>query len=153
MARIQDGMEAFFKQDEWTYGPGRVASTLVTGFAGDSGRWTCLAYCAEESQQLMFYSVCPVNSPPEKLASISEFLHRANYGLHVGNFELDVSDGEVRFKTSIDLEGSDASFALVRNVVYANVMQMDRYLPGILDIIHGDVSAEQAIEKVENPPG
>ena len=39
-----------------------------------------------------------------------------------------------------------------RNVVYANVMQMDRYLPGILDIIHGNVTAEQAIEKVENPP-
>ena len=152
MATIKEGIEAFFKQDEWTYGPGRLDNTLVTGFKGDAGRWSCLAYAAEQQQQLMFYSVAPFDAPPERVLAVSEFVHRANYGLHIGNFELDMGDGEVRFKTSIDTEGTDLSFELVRNVVYANVMQMDRYLPGLMAVLGGLATPAEAIDQVENPP-
>jgi hypothetical protein len=152
MGRIQEGVEGFFKQDDWAYGPGRIDSTLVTAFKGDAGQWSCLAYCAEEQQQVMFYSVCPISSTPEKLVSISEFIHRANYGLHVGNFELDVSDGEIRFKTSVDVEGAELTFELMRNTVYANVMQMDHYLPGLFGILHAGLTAEAAIALVEGAP-
>ena len=79
-------------------------------------------------------------------------MHRANYGLHIGNFELDMGDGEVRFKTSIDTESTALSFELVRNVVYANVMQMDRYLPGLMAVLGGQATPADAIDQVENPP-
>ncbi len=149
MGRIQEGIEAFFKQDDWAYSPGRMGGTLLTGFKGEAGRWTCLAYAAETQQQFMFYSISPVNAPMELIGAVGEFVHRANYGLHIGNFELDVNDGEIRFKTSVDVEGSELPFELARNVVYANVMQMDRYLPGLLAIIHGGMNAADAIAKVE----
>jgi len=35
---------------------------------------------------------------------VNEFLTRANYGLNIGNFEMDFQDGEIRFKTAIDVE-------------------------------------------------
>ena len=78
---------------------------------------------------------------------------RANYGLIIGNFEMDFSDGEVRYKTSIDVEDEDEddrlSVALIKNLVYANVLTMDRYLPGVMSIIYGDVSPAQAIAQME----
>jgi hypothetical protein len=67
----------------------------------------------------------------------------------IGNFEMDFEDGEIRYKTSIDVEGDSLSSALIKRLVYANVMMMDAYLPGIMSVIYGDVSPEDAITQIE----
>ena len=150
MGRILDAVSDFFEANEWRaselQGP---AEGLVTGYRGDNGNWTCMAVVIEEHDQLLFYSICPVTAPVEARATVGEYLHRANYGLHIGNLELDYNDGEIRFKTSIDVEGAELTVALVRNLVYLNCRMMDRYLPGVLGIIHGNMSATGAIAKVE----
>ena len=78
------------------------------------------------------------------------FLTRANYGLLIGNFEMDYNDGEVRYKTSIDVEGDRLSKALVKRLVYDNLAVMDRYLPGVLSVIYGGASPTEAIAQVES---
>ena len=98
---------------------------------------------------MVFYSICPTACPEEKRASMMEFLHRANYGLHMGNFEFDGSDGEIRFKTSVDVEGSELNTKLCRNAVYMNCLMMDRYLPGILGLMYGEMTVVEAIQKVD----
>lgn len=66
-----------------------------------------------------------------------------------GNFEMDFEDGEIRYKTSIDVEGESLSFALIKKLVYANVTMMDEYLPGIIAAIKSNVSAKDAIAQIE----
>ena len=80
---------------------------------------------------------------------VAEFITRANYGLKVGNFEMDMDDGEVRFKTSIDVEKDQLNRTQVSNLVYANVWTMDRYLPGIFSVIYGSENPRQAVNKIE----
>lgn len=80
---------------------------------------------------------------------MAEFLTRANYGLMIGNFEMDFNDGEIRYKTSIDVEGDNLSSALLKQLVYANVMTMDQYLPGIIAVIDGNISPVDANAKIE----
>jgi len=123
---------------------------LITGFRGENGNWTCMAVAIEEHEQLLYYSVCPVTVPEDRRSAIGEFLHRANYGLHIGNFEIDFNDGEIRFKTSIDVEGAEINAALIRNIIYMNCMMMDRYLPGVLAILHGGSTPQEAIKTVES---
>jgi hypothetical protein len=149
MGKITDTLQAFFSENEWATSEGREGS-LVTGFAGRNGQWTCVAVSLEAQDQLLFYSVCPVTTPTEKLGAIAELLHRANYGMHIGNFEVDFTDGEIRFKTSIDTEGDEPSVALYRNLIYMNCMMMDRYLPAILKVIAGDTTPGEAVGEVEN---
>jgi hypothetical protein len=62
---------------------------------------------------------------------------------------MDYSDGEIRYKTSIDVENDKLSDAILRNLVYANLWTTDRYLPGILSVIYGDVTPVEAIQKSE----
>jgi hypothetical protein len=81
---------------------------------------------------------------------VADFLTRANYGLIVGNFEMDLNDGEVRYKTSIDVEGDELTPALLRNLAYTNVKTMDRYLPGLMSVMYGALTSEQAIHMVED---
>ena len=154
MAQILEAMVDFFTTDEWPFLQIEGQAALRTGFKGENGEWTCYARAREEMEQFVFYSVCPTNVPPERRPAMAEFLTRANYGLIIGNFEMDLTDGEVRYKTGIDVEGDRLSAALVKNLVYANVLTMDQYLPGIMRLIYADVSPAEAIVQVEGPaPG
>lgn len=139
----------FFVEDGWKFTRIQGKPLLSLPFRGDHGNWQCWAQVLEERQQFIFYSVCPVNVPEGKRLAVAEYLTRANYGLVIGNFEMDFRDGEVRYKTSIDVEGAEIAPALVRNLVYANVITMDRYLPGLLGVIYGNLTPEQAIAQVE----
>lgn len=149
-------MEMFFQQDEWPHH--RVDSDGIrTAYKGDHGQWSCFCRARATAQQYVFYSVCPVQVPENRLVAMAEFLSRANYGLIIGNFELDFNDGELRYKTSLDVEGLQLDYppeqpwaiSLFKQIVYANVLTMDRYLPGILRIIASDTTPAEVIAEIE----
>ncbi|MEQ9234516.1 YbjN domain-containing protein [Coleofasciculus sp. E2-BRE-01] len=139
----------FFTADDWTYTKIQGEPTLHLAFQGKNGTWTCYAKAREEEQQVVFYSICPIKAPKTKRRALGEFIARANYGMIIGNFELDFTDGEIRYKTSVDVEGSTLTFALIKRLVYTNIMMMDEYLPGITSVIKGDASPEDAIAQIE----
>ena len=142
-------VEQFFTDDEWYYARLDGQTLLQANFSGKNGHLNCFAQTNEEQFIFFFYSICPVNVPAERRLPVAEFLTRANYGLKVGNFEMDIDDGEVRFKTSIDVEKTELNRELVSNLVYANVWTMDRYLPGILTVTYGSETPLVAIQKIE----
>ncbi len=147
--QIFNAIIEFFEEDDWNFHSVGGLPVLSMPFTGKNGKWMCYAQAREKQQQFVFYSVCPINVPPEKINAAVEFITRANYGMIIGNFELDYSDGEIRYKTSIDVEGTSLSYALAKQVVYANVIIMDRYLPGIMRVIYGDAAPIDEIQKIE----
>ncbi|BAZ16702.1 hypothetical protein NIES4071_85800 [Calothrix sp. NIES-4071] len=146
---IFEEMVNFFTADDWPFVQLQGQPTLQIAFQGENGTWTCYARARAEQQQFLFYSVCPVKAPSSKLLAIAEFLTRANSGLAIGNFELEFADGEISYKTSIDVEGDRLSSALIKNLVYANVRMMDEYMPSIMSIIYGNLSPEEAINQID----
>ena len=116
---------------------------------GKNGKWMFFGHALEGSEQLMLYSICPVNALEPKSSEMAEYITRANYGLFIGNFEMDYGDGEVRYKTSIDVEGDRLVPNQVKQLVYQNFSTMDRYLPGIMKVLYSDVSPADAIQEVE----
>jgi hypothetical protein len=149
MGEIFETAVRFFSEDGWPFTQLEGKPVLRMGFKGDNGQWTCFAQAREEQRQCVFYSVCPTNVPEHKRMAMAEFLTRANYGLIIGNFEMDFDDGEVRYKTSLDVEGDHLSPALVKSLVYANVVTMDRYLPGIMRVTYSDLPPAAIIAEIE----
>lgn len=143
-----DTLIAFFEQDDWQYEQG-VAGGLLTAFKGENGQWTCQVGVLEDRQQVVFLSICPLEAPPDHRHAVSEFIQRANYGLFVGHFEMDFDSGRVQCRTGIDVEGSALTIPLVRNLVYLNVVLMDKYLPGLTLMINGQGSPAAAIRAIE----
>lgn len=148
----------FLESEEWPYAQLSNSSsdndlpltTLRLAFRGDNGQWSCYVKINQEQQTVCFYSICPVSAEADQCDAIAHFITRANYGMVLGNFELDFSDGEIRYKTSIDVEGDRLTPALVQNLVYTNVMMMDQYLPGVIAVLDQGLSPEEAIALVEN---
>jgi hypothetical protein len=150
-AEIYPTMIDFFTQEDWIFSkiPGELALQLP--FQGQNGTWNCYAKAREDQQQFVFYSICSILAPKPKRSKIAHFLTLANYGLLLGNFELDYNDGEIRYKTSIDVEGDQISPALIKRLVYTNIAMMDEYLPGIRAIIEENIDPVNAIALIETP--
>lgn len=149
MGDIFDAMVSFFQEDDWYFSQMGEEPILQMGFRGSNGSWVCYAQAKEERGVCLFYSICPVKAPEEKRPALAEYLTRANYGMLIGNFEMDWSDGEVRYKSSISIADEDLSAALIEPLVYANVFTMDRYLSGIMAVIYGDMSPAEAVAQIE----
>lgn len=145
---IHQAVAAFLRADRWAHEamPGQPVHRVF--YQGYNGRLICFAQARNEEKQLLFYAYCEENVPEDRRLAMAEFLTRANYGLVLGNFEMDMNDGEVRFKTSIDVEGATLTPELIRPVIYANVLTMDEYLPGIFAVMRGEKTPAEALEMV-----
>jgi hypothetical protein len=142
-------LSSFLDEDEWF--PRRIDGKFAysMSYTGKNGDLRCYAIVRVDLEEFLFYAVAPVKVPEVVRSAIAEFLTRANYGLRIGNFELDYSDGEVRYKSSVDFEGQNLTSDLIRNAIYPAVHTMDRYLPGLLRVSFGGATPHEAIEEVE----
>ena len=98
------------------------------------------------------YAISPVSGDPEDpltMAAIADFVCRANYGLRNGNFEVDMTDGEIRYKVFVDCDGIVPSREIIRGSIIIPAMMFERYSPGILDVIFKGSSALEAIGQCE----
>ncbi len=144
-----DQLVIYLKSEHWPYLPLEGQSALQLAYQGTHATWTCFARVREEQRQLTFYSICPIRVPANRRATLAEFITRANYGLIIGNFELYLNDGELRYKTSIDATEAPLTSGALRRVIAANVQTMDRYLPGIFMVISDQLPPVDAIAHVE----
>ncbi len=122
---------------------------LTTDWAGDNGAWACFVHARERDEQLLIYSVMTEDVPAERRPAVVEFLTRANYAMAIGNFEMDYEDGEVRYKTSVDVEGDHLSVTMTRQLFKLNVTTMDLFLPGIESVVRGDGSPAEVLAALQ----
>ncbi|MGE5602853.1 MAG: YbjN domain-containing protein [Nitrososphaerales archaeon] len=149
--RALEAVDAFFTEDGWSFEQMPERPILRLPFQGKGGRWNCYAQIrvTRDVEQILFYSVLPLNVPADKLSAIAEFITRANYGMALGNFELDYNDGEVRYKTSIDVTDTEITSNLLRPLIYTNVLMMDKYMSGLMAVVYADVSPAEAVKQIE----
>jgi len=140
----------FLKDDGWY--PEQLGEKTIfrVFFSGDNGDLRCYAQVRVDLEQFIFYVVAPVKAPAPVRSQVAEYLTRANYGLRIGNFELDYSDGEVRYKSSLDFEQATLTAQLIRNAMYPAVHTADMYLQGLLSVMYGNKTPAEAIEEAES---
>lgn len=76
-------------------------SYIKAGVTGMNGSYDLLMDIKEERKILIIYVRSSLRFPVGRRKQLAEYLTRSNYGLVLGNFELDMNDGEVRYKCSV----------------------------------------------------
>lgn len=142
-------LTTFLEEDGWHPQQLDDKSIVRVYFSGDHGDVRCYAQIRVDLEQFLFYVVAPIKAPAEVRAAVGEYITRANFGLRIGNFELDYSDGEVRYKSSLDFEGQTLTPVLIKNAIYPAVHTMDFYMPGLLAVMYGNRTPEEAIDEIE----
>ncbi|MGC9521979.1 MAG: YbjN domain-containing protein [Anaerolineae bacterium] len=142
-------LSEFLRDDGWHPQQLEDRTIFRVYFSGDHGDVRCYAQIRVDLEQFLFYVIAPVKAPEEVRADVAEYITRANFGLRIGNFELDYRDGEVRYKSSLDFEGETLTPGLIKHAIYPAVHTMDFYLPGLLAVMYGNKTPAEAITDIE----
>ena len=99
----------------------------------------------------LFTTILPMNIPEKNRAAVSEYLTRVNYTLLLGNFQMDLADGELSY-TSVGVfeEESGLPDSVVTRLTYVGFNMFDKYIPGVFAIIYGGRTAEEAFQEIES---
>lgn len=149
---LMDVVLQFFQEDQWIFQKIENKPAVRAGYHGERGTWVCYARVDEDSRRFLFYSLMGMNIARPDRPKVLEYLNRVNFGLTIGNFEMNMETGDVRFRTSIETPAGDLSVPIVRALVYSNVHTMDRYFPGVVAVVHGGLSPEAALARIEAQP-
>lgn len=96
------------------------------------------------------YSGIDANIKDAKIMrEMGSFLHKANYGLVLGNFEFDDRDGEICFKFPYYCSNKAPSDDIIELSIIFTASTLERYSAGIAGILFSDMTAEEAIKKCE----
>jgi hypothetical protein len=102
-----------------------------------------------EGEQFVIYFNFGIVAPVDRLDETARFIARANWGLMVGNFEMDYADGQIRFKSSLDFTGADLTETLIRNAIRPAMRAVETYAGGLVSVVAHGKSASEAIRDVE----
>lgn len=108
-------------------------------------------YHAERDRLLFYVRPQKLAMTPAQRMAVAEYITRANYGLPLGNFELDLEDGELNFKNAVQVPEGVISTALLRPYLLNAVETVNYYLPGLQQVLAGGATPAAAITALEGP--
>ena len=148
MEAIAEAIERLFESQGWRYIKNDNTSYRF-GFRSRGNRFDLLALIAEQPRTLSIYTKIPIQASAERMGAVAEYVARANWDMILGNFEIDVRDGEIRYKNSISFQHRDPTGEEISDLIDCSLAMADRYYPGFGAVIYGRKSADVAIQIVE----
>lgn len=112
---------------------------------GVNSDFYCFIIVDEEQESLLCNTHIKKRIPFTKRLEVCSFMNRVNYELANGNFEMDMDDGEIRFRTFLDLANTIPSQEQLMNLIWNGSQSFDTYYPGVEKILLEEYSAEEAI--------
>lgn len=148
--QIVDAVRDWLDNDNWHYEYDAEHHLIRMGITLKSKIKNARFYIDIKNDCYLVYLVAPINGDTNDLDELLKYLTMANYGLFNGNFELDVADGEVRYKTFVNCrELEELPEAIIAASIYVGCAMMDRYGNGIAALALGFSDAETEIQKAE----
>lgn len=146
---LMETIEQYFREEGWQYERVEGRDAFDARYDDEGTPWDCLAVAREDERQVILYVFAPGAAPESRRLAVAEYLTRANYGLIIGNFEMDFSDGEVRYRASIDVDEAELTPALFDHLAEASILAMRAYAPGLAAVMAGAQTPAEAIEQAE----
>lgn len=152
---IAHAINTYLKEDDWHFSFDEMRGVFKFGLSLKAKMKKINYFIYVKEDEYIVYAVSPLGADEEDekmMAAMAEFVCRANYGLKNGNFEIDMSDGEIRFKCFVDCEGTIPTAEMIRNSIHCPAAMFEQYGDGIVGIIFGTMSAKEAVSKCEKSP-
>ena len=85
------------------------------------------------------------HAPEDRRIAVAEALSRINTVLGLGNFELDFSDGDIRFRVACDVEEGVLSEKMASNMLSCTMYCMERFHDALMRIMFADIEPAVAL--------
>ncbi len=150
MTKQLKAIQEYCDSQNWNYSVNEEKNYLTMRMSLRSVE-SCTIYAQARGEDgFTIYTVFPLKAPEGKRDAVAAFLTRANYGLIVGNFELDFDDGEIRYKvTAINGEDNLLPPDVTERLFDMGFCMFDRYGEGLLSVIYGNAAPIETVDAIE----
>lgn len=149
MKNVIEKIKSFLEKNEWKYQFDEEDNLFVFGLNMENVLGTLKIYLPIKRDNYTVYIILNSKVEEKYYNLAGEFLHRANYGLKNGNFEMDFRDGEVRYKAFVNLKNIDISEEIVEESILVGAAMINRYGKGLLKVMLGEGKPKECIEECE----
>ena len=148
---IVEAIGDFLDNDDWKYEYLGEKTLFKMGVSLRCRLQSTRLYIDVKKDAYLVYAISPISGNDDTITELMRYITRANYALISGNFELDVRDGEVRYKTYVNCDGlNELSREVIRDSIYVPCAMMNKYGDGIAAIAMGYSDADTEIKKAES---
>lgn len=125
-------------------------SVIRTGFQGRNGRYRVqITTHGDDTRLDVSVHLAPIVSE-DRRREMAEVVVRANYGLALGRFDLDMSDGTMEYYTSMPVADGTITAGQFDDLLFCALTTADRYTPAFNRLLYGDdLSPAEVIAEVE----
>ena len=147
---IVEAIGDFLDDDDWKYEYQGEKNLFKMGVSLRCRLQSTRLYIDVKEDAYLVYAISPISGVEDTTTELMRYITRANYALINGNFELDVRDGEVRYKSYVNCDGlNELSREVIRDSVYVPCAMMNKYGDGIAAIALGYSDADTELKKAE----
>ena len=100
--------------------------------------------------RMVFYVYHPIQILYSARMAVMELVTRLNYGLSWGCFELDMGDGELRFRVGLHMDGCNIERQLVQNAIHHGLSTLIYYHSAVSSLLYDNLSPEQSLALLED---
>ncbi len=145
---IANAVNAWLKEDDWKFSFNQDDGVFTFGLNLKCKLKHCSYTIHIKEKGFTVYAKIDIGAG-DQLATVGEYLHRANYGLIHGNFELDPRDGEIRYKCYVPCGTRAPETDVVKDSVYIPAVMIEKYGDPLAAVIFGMQTPEEAIQAAE----
>jgi hypothetical protein len=147
-----DRVAGFLDANDWRYSAESEKGYFSMGcrIKEASVRVIIDVFESEEWRRVMTFSIYPVFVPENRRSAVLEAMNRINHVLVYGNFEMDPTDGEIRFRTSVESD-VDISESMMERVLNGNLGGSDKHFAALMAVAFGGSAPEDVKEIASRP--
>lgn len=146
LVRIRD----WLGRNDWSFDEAEEGSYIRTGVQGRNARFRVVLGVRGEGPTFLCFSLYDFTVPGPRRAACADLVNRINYTSLLGCFEMDVDDGELRFRVTFPLDESEISDSQIERSLVVAAMMADRYYPAFMSLIHAAMAPEAALETIDS---
>ena len=128
----------YLESRNWVYTQKNNIFTI--SLEGINGIFHCVLRPREDISFLSFVSFFGTNCPFDKRNEVAALLTHLNSNLLYGNFEMNLENGEIKFRTGLYYEGMELNNTIIENIIIRNIYSMDVSSIQISKFIFGNES-------------
>lgn len=145
-------VEDYLNTKDWSWSENKSdnadKSIFWVKFKGENISFKSYFVTDEKLKFFRILSFADFKVPENKRSEAAEYLMRVNCVRSIGSFDIDFNDGEVKYKIGVDVEGGELVHKMIQNMTVDCHAAMDKYIPGLLKVIYGDVSPEKILDEI-----
>ena len=135
---------------EWKYDRHDEDLVITFGVQGDDLPMDVVVRVRPKQEVVNVYSSLPFKVPEEQRELGAMMVCAANYGTINGCFDMDLTDGEIRYRMATSYRESLLGDELFNYMIGVSLSTVDRYNDKFLMVLKGMLSLEQFMEWDKN---